>query len=158
GRDSLRVDGDGITIASADGTTSLTFRFRAQLQATASIPPARSSGESAIDALVRRARLRLNGSLWDPRFGVSLQIGLAGSDHSGGNPGQPALIRDANVYWQHTPRLRFTAGLGKLPGNRQRTISSGDQQFAERSVVNNTFTTDRDFMVMAAYAADGGVP
>lgn len=68
------------------------------------------------------------------------------------------MIRDANVYWQHSPRLRITAGLGKLPGNKQRTISSGDQQFAERSVVNNTFTTDRDFMLMAAYAGAGSVP
>lgn len=157
-RDTLRVDAEGITVASADGTTRLTFRFRAQLQATASIPPEDSPADPSMNAQVRRARLRLNGTLWDPRFGVSLQIGLAGSDHTGGNPGEPAVIRDAHVFWQQTPRLRFTAGLGKLPGNKQRTISSADLQFAERSVVNNTFTTDRDFMVMAAYAYNGAVP
>ena len=33
----------------------------------------------------------------------------------------------------------------RLPGNRQRVVSSGDQQFADRSIVNATFNIDRDF-------------
>src|SRR5690606_800068 len=105
-----------------------------------------------------RARIRVGGTLWDPRFRVSVQAGLAPADQSGGDPGTTSMITDANVSWQQTDELRFTAGLGKLPGNRQQTISSGALQFAERGVVNNTFTTDRDYMVMASYQRDGSTP
>lgn len=42
-------------------------------------------------------------------------------------------------------------GQGKLPGNRQRVTSSGQQQFADRSLVNAIFNIDRDFGIMAYY-------
>lgn len=43
-------------------------------------------------------------------------------------------------------------GQSKLPGNRQRVISSGAQQFVDRSFVNANFTLDRDFGVFAYYS------
>ena len=154
----VRVDGDGITVSSADSATKLTFRFRTQLTTTLSLPESDTDVDRSLATEVRRARIRLGGSLWDPRLGVSLQLGLAPRDHSGGNPGTTAVLRDANISWQQTPQLRFQMGLGKLPGNRQRTISSGDQQFAERGLVNNTFTTDRDVHVMAVWKQGGRAP
>lgn len=154
----VRVDGDGITISSEDSTTRLTFRFRAQISTTLSLPDSETDVDPSLTAEIRRARVRFSGSVWDPRLEVSFQMGLAPRDHSGGDPGSTAVLRDANISWQHTPRLRFQMGLGKLPGNRQRTISSGDQQFAERSLVNNTFTTDRDIHVLAEWKEAGRIP
>src|SRR5690606_38237632 len=37
------------------------------------------------------------------------------------------------------------------PGNRQRVNSSGQLQFAERSIVNSALTVDRDFGIKAYY-------
>ncbi len=151
------VTGDGITVTSADSTTQLAFRFRAQLLATFAVPDS-DDDEASLDAQVRRARLRLRGSLWDPRLEVSIQAGLSSRDMSGGNPGSAAILADAYVAWQQTPELRFQAGLGMLPGNRQRTISSGSLQFAERGLVSNTFALDRDIHVMATWKRDGRIP
>ena len=39
-----------------------------------------------------------------------------------------------------------------MPGNRQRVVSSGEQQFADRSIVNNALTIDRDFGMFFSYA------
>ncbi len=36
------------------------------------------------------------------------------------------IIRDAAVTWRASPNLQLVAGQTKLPGNRQRTVSSGD--------------------------------
>ena len=36
-------------------------------------------------------------------------------------------------------------GQGKLPGNRERVISSGNLQQVDRSLLNSLFTIDRDF-------------
>jgi hypothetical protein len=43
-------------------------------------------------------------------------------------------------------------GLGKLPGNCERVISSGEQQFIDRSIVNRTFNLDRDVGLQAYYS------
>jgi hypothetical protein len=48
------------------------------------------------------------------------------------------LYYSPNKYW------RFGFGQTKLPGNRQRQISSGNLQFADRSNTNALFTLDRD--------------
>ncbi|HEY0744652.1 MAG TPA: porin, partial [Chryseosolibacter sp.] len=63
----------------------------------------------------------------------------------------PNVVRDAVIYYNPTKDLRLGFGQTKLPGNRQRVISSGDQQFADRSIVNATFNIDRDFGFFAHY-------
>ena len=42
-------------------------------------------------------------------------------------------------------------GQSKLPGNRQRVVSSGELELPERSIVNAAFTLDRDFGVSAQW-------
>lgn len=60
-------------------------------------------------------------------------------------------MRDAAVRYNCNEHLTFIFGQTKLPGNRQRVISSGEQQFAERSIVNAAFNFDRDFGVQFYY-------
>lgn len=61
------------------------------------------------------------------------------------------IVRDAVVSYDATKSLKFIFGQTKLPGNRQRVVSSGNLQFADRSIVNSTFTIDRDFGFFANY-------
>jgi len=63
----------------------------------------------------------------------------------------PNPVRDAMVYFKPNKNLTFGFGQGKLPGNRQRVISSGEQQFVDRSNVNATLTLDRDFGFFTTY-------
>jgi hypothetical protein len=63
----------------------------------------------------------------------------------------PNVVRDAAVYYRPNQRFFFIFGQTKLPGNRQRVISSGEQQFVDRSIVNALFNVDRDFGFQVYY-------
>jgi phosphate-selective porin OprO and OprP len=90
---------------------------------------------------------------------VNVQLSFSRGDQDFEASNFPNVLRDANVSWQATPRLSLVAGQGKLPGNRQRVISSGEQQFADRSIVNAAYTIDRDVGLFAHYAVtDGALP
>jgi hypothetical protein len=69
----------------------------------------------------------------------------------GANTGEPSIIRDAMIIYSLSNRFSIGLGQSKLPGNRQRVTSSGDQQFVDRSIVNSTFNIDRDFGIQAYY-------
>jgi hypothetical protein len=58
------------------------------------------------------------------------------------------------IWYQLKRGFSVGIGQGKLPGNRQRVISSGEQQFADRSIVNNALTLDRDVGLFANYFFD----
>jgi hypothetical protein len=62
------------------------------------------------------------------------------------------IVRDAVIYYEPISSLKFGFGQTKLPGNRQRVVSSGDQQFADRSIVNATYNIDRDFGFFGAFS------
>jgi phosphate-selective porin OprO and OprP len=63
----------------------------------------------------------------------------------------PNVVRDACIFYRPDEHWTFIFGQTKLPGNRQRVISSGDQQFIDRSIVNALFNIDRDFGLQAQY-------
>lgn len=67
----------------------------------------------------------------------------------------PNVVRDAVVYYAAARNWQIGMGQTKLPGNRQRVISSGSQQFYDRSIVNATFTPDRDFGIFSNYTIKG---
>jgi len=48
------------------------------------------------------------------------------------------------LFYQANRWLRIGFGQTKLPGNRQRQVSSANLQLVERSIANNNFTLDRD--------------
>ena len=59
----------------------------------------------------------------------------------------PNILRDSVIGWKFTDTSVIYFGQMKLPGNRQRVISSGQQQFVERSIVNAMLNIDRDIGV-----------
>jgi phosphate-selective porin OprO and OprP len=104
-----------------------------------------SSGTSQF--LVRRARLKFGGFAYSPRLKYKVEIGLTNRDISGASPhtkGAPRVILDAVIKWNFYKNLTLWAGQTKLPGNRERVISSANLQFVDRSKLNSNFNIDRD--------------
>jgi len=150
-------DDRGIVFTSADSTMQVIMRFRMQLWGTALI----EEGEPTLfNGQVRRLRLRFGGFLLDPRLTYNLQLSFSRGDQDFVDTGFPNIVRDAALAYQVTPQLQATFGQTKLPGNRQRVVSSGDMQFTDRSIVNGRFNIDRDMLLMGAFrdTLDGRVP
>lgn len=140
----------GVSFFTVDSSSNVVMRFRMQNWAVYQTDPV-GSGENvdlsagSSELTVRRLRLRFGGSLADPRLTFNLQLSFSRADMDWQNTQFPNIIRDAMIYWNVTPTMQVAFGQTKLPGNRQQVISSGDMEFADRSIVNSAFTTDRDF-------------
>ncbi|MDO7173512.1 porin [Mariniflexile sp. AS56] len=96
---------------------------------------------------VRRARLKFEGFAYSPKLEYKLELGLSNDDLSGGSVytgNAPRYILDAVVKWHFAKNFQLWFGQTKLPGNRERVISSGNMQFVDRSLLNSRFTIDRD--------------
>jgi hypothetical protein len=141
-------DDRGIVFTAADSTMQVIMRFRVQLWGTAI---AEEGEPTLFNGQVRRLRLRFGGFLLDPRLTYNLQLSFSRGDQDFEDTGFANIVRDAAVAYQFTPNLQATFGQTKLPGNRQRVISSGDIQFPNRSIVNGQFNIDRDMLLMGAY-------
>jgi len=102
--------------------------------------------------LVRRARLKFNGWAYSPKIKYKMELSLSNRDLSGGNTplykNAPNLVLDAYVEWNFFKGFSILAGQTKLPGNRERIISSANMQFVDRSRLNSKFTLDRDMGLM----------
>jgi len=97
--------------------------------------------------LVRRARLKFGGFAYSPRLKYKIELGLSNRDISGASSqtrGAPRVILDAVVKWNFYKNLSIWAGQTKLPGNRERVVSSANLQLVDRSLLNSNFNIDRD--------------
>ncbi len=152
----ITLDGKGITVNGTDGTTKLTFRFRVQELASATSESETDYGVKRTTLAIRRMRLRMEGTLRDPRLKVNVQLSFARGDLDQENTNFANVLRDAYVTWQFTPHLAGSFGQAKLPGNRQRLVSSSEIQSPDRSPVNALFTADRDVGAFLAYSREMG--
>lgn len=145
----LNVD-KGISFTK-DSLFKLNLRFRMQNRFGVRSASGEDFSIEQTDFRVRRLRLRFDGYVLNPRFQYYIQLGFSKSDLDldGGDFAQP--IRDAIVYYYPKPNLYFGFGQSKLPGNRERVVSSGNLQFADRSIANGVFTLDRDFGFFGYY-------
>ena len=102
--------------------------------------------------LVRRARLKFGGWVYSPKIKYKMELGLSNRDLSGGDASQYSnasrMILDAYLEWNFFQNFSILAGQTKLPGNRERLISSANMQFVDRSRLNSKFTLDRDMGLM----------
>lgn len=98
------------------------------------------------DFLLRRCRLNIQGIAFTPKLSYRIQLGFASTDMASSNKAEAnnLVLRDAMLFYQATKWLRIGAGQTKLPGNRQRQVSSANLQLVERAIANNNFTLDRD--------------
>lgn len=82
--------------------------------------------------MIRRARTKLNGHAYAPWIKYYLQYDWS----------QPVL-RDLSLAIDKYKWAQVRVGRGKVSYNNERVTSSGNQQFINRSIVNDIFTVDR---------------
>ncbi len=146
----------GLQVIAKDSSFYINFRFRMQNRLGYYSKSATDLGADRWEARVRRLRLRFDGYLMTPKLAYSIQLSFARGDQDFENSGVANIVRDAIIYYKPLPKLHFGFGLNKLPGNRQRVNSSGQLQFADRSIVNGAFTLDRDFGIKIYYYGNIG--
>ncbi len=145
---------DGVGFITPDSAFGMNVRFRMQNRVAYMFDPFDNS--SQFEANVKRCRLRFDGFIKDSRLTYYLQLSFSRGDMAIGDQYVHNIVRDAMIYYKFSPKFYIGFGQGKLPGNRQRVMSSGSQQFAERSAVNARFNIDRDFGLMAYYSDNIG--
>lgn len=97
--------------------------------------------------LVRRARLKFSGFAFSPKLQYKIELGLSNKDIGGASiytNNAPRYILDAVIKWNFHENFVLWIGQTKLPGNRERVISSANMQLVDRSLLNKRFNIDRD--------------
>jgi hypothetical protein len=98
--------------------------------------------------LIRRSRLKFDGYVLDPKLTYKFELGLSNRDISGGDGDEHGntsnVILDAVMAYTFYKNLSIQFGQTKLPGNRERVVSSANLQFVDRSRLNSRFNIDRD--------------
>lgn len=139
--------GKGINIMAPDSSFSMKFHFRMQHLFSANYDVANDAWSS--NYLVRRSRLKFSGFAYTPKLKYKVELGLTNRDISvnkedGQGRDAARLILDAVLKYQFSKKWAVWVGQTKLPGNRERVISSANLQFVNRSNVNSSFNIDRD--------------
>lgn len=144
----------GIGFHNPDGSFGLNIRTRMQSRAAFNFDEQLNLED--IEARVSRLRLRFDGYIKSKKLTYYIQLSFSRGDQDWDNTHVPNVVRDAMVYYHFNEHFYLGFGQGKLPGNRQRIVSSGQQQFHDRSNVNSNFTLDRDFGLFGYYTQDIG--
>ncbi len=141
--------GKGIAIIAKDSSFSMKFSTRIQslYMFETPIEADGSLGKTESTFLIRRARLKFGGFVYNPKVQYKIELGISNRDH--GSPidqtkNSARIILDAVIKWEFAKNTQLWVGQTKLPGNRERVISSQKLQFVDRSLVNSKYNLDRD--------------
>jgi phosphate-selective porin OprO and OprP len=148
---SIKYDtwGKGVRLTTKDSTGSI--QFSARIQNLLVVDQSLNTGSDPdISAMTRRARLKFQGFAVNPKITYKIELGLSNRDISNSKEsalvsGAPRIVFDAVVKYKFAKRTSIWFGQTKLPGNRERVISSQNLQFVDRSALNSNFNLDRDF-------------
>lgn len=153
---------NGLGFTTPDSSYSLNIRFRMQNRMGMNTESDEDLSPESFEFRVRRCRLSFTGHVYNPKLSYYIQLSFSRGDMdwdvndvSKINTSVNA-VRDAIVYYRPAKNLSIGIGQTKLPGNRQRVISSGAQQFYDRSVVNALYTLDRDMGFFSTYKLESG--
>ena len=130
-----------------DSSFSMNVSARMQMLGTSNWDVNNGLSNPTSNLLVRRARLKFSGFAYSPKLKYKLELGLSNRDigkASSFTNEAPKYILDAVVKWNFSGNFVLWFGQTKLPGNRERVISSGDLQQVDRSLLNSRFNIDRD--------------
>ena len=138
-----------VNVVAKDSSFSVKFAARFQSLYTSSWDFADNDNlENKEDQFsIRRARLKFEGFAYSPKLTYKIELGLSNRDISGASEftsNAPRYILDAVLKWNFYENFELWAGQTKLPGNRERVISSANLQTVDRSLVNGEFNVDRD--------------
>ena len=153
--------GKGVGLVANDSSFSLNYQFRMQNRASYITVDDNDLSPEEFEFRVRRLRMKFEGFVADPRLTYYIQLSFSRGDMDWRGPDNstvntsPNVVRDAVIYYALSKNLKLGFGQTKLPGNRQRVVSSGDQQFPDRSIVNAALNIDRDFGFFLNYSGKG---
>lgn len=140
--------GKGLQIMAADSSIYIKagFRFQTLFQTGGDIDV---DDEWFSNAVIRRARLKFDGWVHNPKLVYKVELALSNRDLSSSNDfaessGAPKIVLDAVAKYKFNKNFEVWAGQTKLPGNRERVVSSQKLEFVDRSLVNSNFNIDRD--------------
>lgn len=127
----------GTEFATEDGRFAAALQWRIQLRYNFSYDDeprtANQFDQSNDNAFrVRRGRIKLAGHAYDPALKYKFEYDWPSS-----------LLLDSRLSIEKYKELSLHVGQWKIDYNRERVDSSGNQQLADRSIVNRDFTVDR---------------
>jgi phosphate-selective porin OprO/OprP len=116
----------------------------------------KTEGETGVvEGEIRRMRLKLDGFIYNPKFGYKVELGFSAGDLGvikvGNNEN---VILDGVLFYKPSKNCTIAFGQTKLPGNNQRVVSSGSLEFTDRTINNSAFNIDRDFGVFLDYSEE----
>ena len=144
--DTLETDADrphvtygnkGWQFSTTDGKYMLQFQSRLQFRYAVPFDTDPITYDDHLDAdqqilRINRARLKIGGNVYEKWLKYYWEYELAASN-----------LLDFRLMVEKYPWLKLKVGQWKAQYSRERIISSGKQQMAERSIVNRAFTIDR---------------
>ena len=138
----------GFRLESRDGNYQTNLQWRAQLRATSPLrSDPRQLGDFDKDELTaegRRLRMKIGGHGYKPWLKYYFEVDLQPTRSSGkSSSNASARVIDWRIDVAKSKAFGIRVGQWKIDYNRERVDSSGRQQFVERSIVNRTFTVDR---------------
>ncbi len=124
--------GKGLRMMAADSSFAVKFSVRMQNRFEGYyVEDGNPSYKEQI--YLRRARFKFDGFVLTPKLKYKIEYDAVNAE-----------MLDAVVKWNFAGNWNLWAGQTKLPGNRERVISSQKLQFVDRSLLNSKFTIDRD--------------
>ncbi|GJL59620.1 MAG: hypothetical protein NPIRA03_24770 [Nitrospirales bacterium] len=96
---------------------------------------------------LRRVRMKIGGHGFQPWIRYYFEMNWQSTSESGSSSESPQLL-DWRISLEKFKFLSLQLGQWKVDYNRERRDSSGNQQFVERSIVNEIFTIDRQVGAM----------
>ena len=136
-----------LNLIGKDSAWSMKVGLRFQTLATSNWDAQNGLSNPASSMLIRRSRLKFDGFAYSPKLKYKVELGLSNRDLSGATQytgNAPRYILDAVLKWNFSGNFVLWFGQTKLPGNRERVISSANLQQVDRSLLNSRFTIDRD--------------
>ncbi len=138
-----------VNVVAKDSSYSANFTVRMQSLFTSdwAIPETGDWSDAETNMMIRRARLKFKGFAYSPKLTYKIELGLSNRDISGASEftsEAPRYILDAVAKWNFYKNFELWVGQTKLPGNRERVISSADLETVDRSLLNSRFNIDRE--------------
>lgn len=146
--------GKGITMTAADSSFSMNLGFRFQTLFTAEAL-AENLDDVSTRMLIRRSRIKMKGFAFSPKLKYKVELALSNNDISGAldeTGKSPNIVLDAVLRWTPIKNFELWFGQTKLPGNRERVISSQALQFVDRSQLNSEYNIDRDLGIQVHHS------
>lgn len=145
--------GKGLRITAADSSFTMKVGFRFQTLFTSQwneeVESNLLENSPLTNIQIRRSRIKMDGWAVTPKLKYKCELALSNRDNGGGATQArysraANIILDAFVDWNFYKNFSIRVGQMKMPGNRERIISSGNMQLVDRSRLNSRFTLDRD--------------